>query len=659
MTAEHAPSWAAPVTLHAERLPGAIRYRLEALGSDSAPPTQEFFTHAITDAEIAALQETALKVLRSRPSASFGRDALDAGRLLCAALIPERLRPQVDAIRGPLLVSTTLLGLPFELLATDDLWGLRYAVGRRILLERPAKPIRARASRQRRRALIVASDPRGDLPFVHHETEQMFRALAPLADVYVLSGCEATIDAVATRLGGDEPFDLIHYCGHVVRDGAGASGLLLAEERVLSGPVIERTLSGSPIVFLNGCTTTRSDGPTADRLWDEDVSSVTYGFLFGGARAVVGTLTDVADTVAAPIAIELCRRALDGAPLGEALRAARAHGRAISPESPSWLSFVLYGDPTVRLENARFVPPPIPPPPIAQGPKPSARRRRAWFGITAVAVVIAAIVVAAVLIANSKEAGVRARAYAAAIGGAVDEPSRLALLGAADFFADRQRYGAELWFRERALGLTEKLCGPSAPNTAIQQNNLGYVYLKLGDGERSRPLLEHAVATLEATGAKPARLALAMSNLGMANRLTRDFARSAHWYRRALRLHRRLPKRTLAILFINLGNLERRRGRVDAARGWYRRALRVYEKMIGTRNSGYVTALNNICVLEADIQVQRFDRAEAACWTALHAARAYFPVGHPDRAEPKANLVEVLRHQGRHNEADRLERERD
>src|SRR5262249_41677323 len=148
--------------------------------------------------------------------------------------------------------------------------------------------------------------------------------------------------------------------------------LLLADGRPLTTAVIEANVAGRPLVFLNACASARdSDAPSSSGSWEATVSSVANAFLFGGAVAVVGTLAAVTDRHAARLAEAFYRRVLESAPIGEALRAARFECRH-APESsgsPTWLSFVLYGNPgQVLLRSATVVPLPLPPVPPAPVP---------------------------------------------------------------------------------------------------------------------------------------------------------------------------------------------------------------------------------------------------------------------------------------------------
>jgi CHAT domain-containing protein len=331
-------------TLHVERLGERVRFRLEIPEQDIDEPLQQEFTQRLDDSTIASLRQSAATLLAMAESPAFEGEALARGQLLYRTLIPVALRDPLKRISGPLLVSTSLHGLPFELLHDgNDWWGLRYALGKRLVTERSGATARPLPLPRRPRALVIGSDPRGDLPFVRHEIEAIGETLAEFADVHLVSGRLATFDAVTSSLR--EGFDLIHFCGHVGRETEGGSALLLAEGEQLAATVIEANLQGRPLVFLNGCASTRGASVAIDADWEEDLSSVASGFLFGGAVGVVGTLCEVGDPVAADLAREFYARILQPVPVGEALRLARARLRASRPGSPVWLAFVLYGNP--------------------------------------------------------------------------------------------------------------------------------------------------------------------------------------------------------------------------------------------------------------------------------------------------------------------------
>lgn len=396
--------------LSIEPAAGGLRYRLDVPEGDLGEPLQEEFRHPIDDGTIQALLHGADALLRSGESATFAREAEARGAVLYRTLIPSRLRAQLKAVTGPLLIRTSLYGMPWELLHDEEeFWGLRYALGKRLVMARSLPAGSNPPARERPRALVIGSDPRGDLPFVRHEIEAICETLEQFADVDCVTGRLATFDAVTAHLSSG--FDLIHYCGHVVTD-EGMPALLLADERKLSSTAIEANLTGRPLVFLNGCASARGVDHGTTGGWEVSFSGVAYGFLFGGAVAVVGTLSDVSDRHAAALADEFYRRALTRVPIGEALRAARAWGRAdpACGQSPTWLSLVLHGNPSQVLigetppaERPRSVPSLV-----TRSKRPPAAARQAALparGWLAIVLLLAAVVAGAVYLRQLRPPG--------------------------------------------------------------------------------------------------------------------------------------------------------------------------------------------------------------------------------------------------------------
>jgi CHAT domain-containing protein/TolB-like protein len=391
-------------TLWIEHGSGSLRFRLDVPEHDQHEPLQRQFRQVLDDATLGGLVRACDELLRSAESARFEAEAKSRGQLLYRTLIPPDLRAPLRTVQGPLLVSTALYGLPWELVHDgEEFFGLRYAIGKRLLLDRPLlAPVRSTAN-ARPRALVIGADPRGDLPFVRGEVDAICKALEPHADVDCVSGRLATFDAVVEHLATE--VDIVHFCGHVVDDPNAGPSLLLADERPLPAPVIEANLHGRPLVFLNGCASARGgERGEGEGSWEATVSSVAHGFLFGGALAAVGTLADVSDRHASALAAAFYREALARVPVGEALRRARVAVRAApsGAGSPTWLSFALYGTPSRVIGGAEpaeertpvvlpAAPPVVPvapalPAPVA-APHPRVwRRPMAWVGVALLAV---------------------------------------------------------------------------------------------------------------------------------------------------------------------------------------------------------------------------------------------------------------------------------
>jgi CHAT domain-containing protein len=336
-------------SLSVEATEHGLRFRLDVAGDGTHEPLQAEFHQRVERTALELLEANVADVLRGPTRASFTEEAKVRGGVLYRALIPIPLRSPLIAIQGPLLVSSSLHGLPWELLHDGDkFWGLRYALGRRLITDRPLPTVAGYRLPARPRALVIAADPLGDLPFVSKEMEAVSKALARVADVVAVGGTLATFDTVAAHLG--RAFDLVHFAGHVVTMPGGESALLLADRRPLPTTVVEATLAGRPLVFLNGCASGEA-APVSPEGWERRLAGVVHGFLFGGAVAAVGTLADVGDRHAADLAGALYRHLFAGLAIGEALRRARTecmHDHATAA-SPAWLAFALYGDPTLAL----------------------------------------------------------------------------------------------------------------------------------------------------------------------------------------------------------------------------------------------------------------------------------------------------------------------
>ncbi len=373
-------------TLTIEPIADALNLRLDVPERDLGEPLAREFRQRVDPATLRALEESVAALYRATGRAHFADDARRTGMVLYRTLVPDALRDDLRALRAPLVVASSMTGLPWELLHDgDEFWGLRYALGTRLVLDRPPT-VRPARRHERPRALVVGADPHGDLPHLSREIDAVCDALEGRAEIACVADRLASFDRLLAHLG--DGFDIIHFAGHVVTDDAGKPALLLGDGRRLPASVIEANLAGRPLVFVNGCASAHTAAATA---------SVAHAFLHGGALAVVGTVADVADEHAATLATTFYREALGGAPLGNALREARAEVREQAPTSPAWLSVVLYGNPAqslMRDEASKVVPLRVVEPTPSKVTLPVPPRRVPRWPWIAVALVVAALLLA-------------------------------------------------------------------------------------------------------------------------------------------------------------------------------------------------------------------------------------------------------------------------
>lgn len=289
------------------------------------------------------------------PPGPFEPTALPSvGRLMYGLFLPRSIQDFLHAWEGPLTISTNDPAIPWELLHDGRAFlGIEHAVGRRLISAR-TPPARAGGRRERPTFLFVA-DPRGDLSGAAEEARQLVATLSRRGfPCDLLLAERASYLSVQEALGTGR-YDVIHYAGHARfgEDDGEESALELAQGRVLPASQIERVLRGTPLVFLDACSSAQADRQdTAQQpltYLGAAAESLASAFIFGGAQGFIGALWPVLDAGSRRFAAFFYDRVLAGDPVGEALRATRHRLQQERPTDLTWASFVLYGDPTYRL----------------------------------------------------------------------------------------------------------------------------------------------------------------------------------------------------------------------------------------------------------------------------------------------------------------------
>lgn len=284
----------------------------------------------------------------------------DTGKLLYRLVVPDEMQGYLSGSHCSLTVTSNDLELPWELMYDGrGFLCMQRPVGRMPMgyrfprgLDRPiARPVRKR--------MLFIADPNGNLEGARKEIETIQEALkkdqrGATLEVRVLEGKDVTTENVNDQLLSGE-LDIIHYCGHAnfEEQQPEMSALLLHQGDLCNAQKIRRILEGHPLVFLNACRS----GAAANEQPETDTDYVLRGpaeglasaFIYGGALGCVGALWPVYDEPAAHFAIEFYRGVLRGEMIGEALWKARIESWKTYPNSITWASFVLYGDPIFSL----------------------------------------------------------------------------------------------------------------------------------------------------------------------------------------------------------------------------------------------------------------------------------------------------------------------
>jgi hypothetical protein len=295
----------------------------------------------------------------------------DVGNVMFRLFVPDRMWQYLSTTPCALTITTNDLELPWELMY-DSSWeesesevGLGFLCLQRPIARMPMGRAFPRAIRKpvqrgaKLRFLLVHSDPDTNLPAAGTEVAQIERALGQhwsddRIDITVLGPEEATVKQL-TRALLTGNYDVIHYAGHAHfdADDPELSGLLMHEREVFISQRIRRFVEGNPLVFLNACetgVTANEDAPqnVGEYFW-RPAEGLASAFLYGGALGCVGSLWPIYDGPAADFAIAFYNQVLEGQAIGEAMRLTRRSIKEKHPESLTWASFVLYGDPTFQL----------------------------------------------------------------------------------------------------------------------------------------------------------------------------------------------------------------------------------------------------------------------------------------------------------------------
>lgn len=276
-----------------------------------------------------------------------GRALSDAGKGLLDTVLPRgntsalSVRGELTALRPglPLLIATDDPAIPWELLKDeggDEYIGLKFDIGRRLVSGTGASGGQ-RETAARPSALIVAN-PTEDLPEAVVEARAVFRFLEHHGvRCSYLEGAKATFPAFLEQIR--KKHKLIHFAGHIRYDDAVREyAFVLHEGKVFAASAVRSHLRSRPVVFLNGC----ESGLV--------VRGLTEAFLAAGARAVVGALCRIPDGGAQTFAVAFYEAALSGRlGIGGAVRHARLAVKGKAGLGATWASFVLYGDPTLRI----------------------------------------------------------------------------------------------------------------------------------------------------------------------------------------------------------------------------------------------------------------------------------------------------------------------
>lgn len=201
----------------------------------------------------------------------------------------------------------------------------------------------------------VVVRPPSNLEAAHHEEDYLLSLPSQSSHIREMSSLN-TVAAILDSFRSGET-NLYHFVchGNIDQTDPDESKLKLEDGFLRVNQITGEKRSGlrkaKPFVFLNACYSgDLGYGLTRLGGWAQR-------FIDSGASAFIGTLWAVHDQLAATFAVEFYKRLLglgehQAMPLARAFHDARLAIKEIDPANPTWLAYVLYGNPDARLSQS-------------------------------------------------------------------------------------------------------------------------------------------------------------------------------------------------------------------------------------------------------------------------------------------------------------------
>jgi CHAT domain-containing protein len=186
---------------------------------------------------------------------------------------------------------------------------------------------------------LVVGNPTGDLPFAEEEAKKV----AQLLNVRPLLRGEATLRRVMSRMASKSA---AHFATHAYyhSPNAFASGVILANDRILTAGDVMAEAFRVQLLVLSGCETGRQAVGAGNELF-----GLANAFLYAGVSSLILSQWAVSDNATAVLMDRLYRQLYDAEgekklSVAEALRAAMMEVRAEYPSTYYWAPFFLFGE---------------------------------------------------------------------------------------------------------------------------------------------------------------------------------------------------------------------------------------------------------------------------------------------------------------------------
>ncbi|GHO87829.1 CHAT domain-containing protein [Dictyobacter formicarum] len=369
-----------PALLSIIRTEANYRFRLDLpdgpvgqeYSTDLTPELRERLRRALQTINQTGQHSEVRRQSQSQKSGPTNEALLTLGRFLFDSLLPVPLQETLRRLDSALLISTNTPDIPWELLYDNSTKSKRYicqalSVGRLLLQDREHtqrgasldRMTRTKANKRDTQGLSVLFlvNPTSERPAAEEEVASLCTSLPESVTRIILYRQQANQLEMRVRISSEAPH-VLHYAGPLPVNAANNEpALALAGNSQLDKVALEQLLQGlpkHPLVFLSyheeertNRNVTGTQGNVLDR--DEQMEQLAGSILSAGAGAVVVQRWPIPASKAREFMMLFYQDIADGVALGEAMRRARIAMAQHYSDDTSWLSFVLYGDPTQRL----------------------------------------------------------------------------------------------------------------------------------------------------------------------------------------------------------------------------------------------------------------------------------------------------------------------
>ncbi len=370
-----------PALLTIIRSDTVYRFRLDTPEA-AAPAGQEYITELTSEIRerLRRLMQSATQQMQTLALSEMKRQTmklgvvndslLALGRLLFDSVLPAPVQDALRHLDTALIINTNTPEIPWELLYDGTPKSGRFLcqqinIGRQIYSQREAArraPMPERLIRKAGRrdnqglSVLFLVNPTGERPGAEEEVATLCTTLPESVSRIILYRQQANQLEMRMRIGSDAP-QVLHYAGPApILSPSGAPVLALAGSSRLDGNAVEQlfqSLPRRPLVFLSYHDDERQNrngnALLSQQERDDAMEQLASSLLSAGAGAIVASRWPVSSARTREFAMLFYQEVADGVALGESLRRARATMAQHRSDDASWLSYVLYGDPTQRL----------------------------------------------------------------------------------------------------------------------------------------------------------------------------------------------------------------------------------------------------------------------------------------------------------------------